>query len=252
MALHDKRIATYDSIADEVYSAVSDDEEENFDDHLPPNPDAPSQQEVQSAVSSARSAAKAAGKYSSVMDTLIGEILEPQVTWAEQLKSRVQEIAGNTDSTWSRINRRKVAAPVNAIVLPSSTGYAAGDIGITIDVSGSISDRELQVFLSEAYGLFSEVQPRSLTLFWVDTEVLRVDRIEDIEDLVNIKGVRGGGTHMPVVFDYVADEMIPLETMVFLTDGYTDFGDEQPYEVIWCITTDNKKASHGTTINIKV
>jgi predicted metal-dependent peptidase len=73
----------------------------------------------------------------------------------------------------------------------------------------------------------------------------------DVNDLLSYKPQGGGGTHMPAIFDKLAEEGITPDALVILTDGYTDYGEPPGYPVIW-VCTSEQVADHGETIPIKV
>ena len=57
---------------------------------------------------------------------------------------------------------------------------------------------------------------------------------------------------MPAIFEKLKEHYeISPDVLVILTDGYTDFGDQPPYDVIWVMTTD-VVAPFGVSLHIKI
>jgi len=241
-------------LADDVYLKVPEpppDKSNGFDQHLPGNPtQQPTKADIQRAVASASEAAKSQGKMPAGMERLVGEIAEPQVKWQDKLRLSINAIAGKDETTWAKPNRRRLAI-IPHVYWPGKTGYSCGKVAMYIDTSGSVSDQELKHFMGECHGLFSEMKPEELWIGSCDSEAYEPELIEDAGDILTYKPKGGGGTHMPAIFDKLAEIDNEPEVLIILTDGYTAFGDAQSYPTIWVCTSD-KVASHGETIRLHV
>lgn len=250
----------YTMIWDEVYCDLDDQPEDEgggggHDEHIYDGPggtgDGTSESGRTCAITTAKNAAKAIGKYPAALAKVIGDILEPSQDWKEILRQTMTANAGKDASTWARPNRRRLAMPPH-IYMPGATGFDTGGVIVGLDVSGSVSEEEKSQFLGELSYILSECKPEWLVLLWVDTEVMHVDEISDVAELADIELWDGGGTDMPVIFDWIKNDGRIPETCLILTDGYTEFGEEQAYRVIWGITAEDIKATHGETIHIDV
>jgi len=224
----------------------------NWDQHMGQNnaANAPSKADIQRAMKSATAAAKAQGKMPGNMERLVNEICEPQVDWTEQLRLNIVTAAGRDDSTWARPNRKRLAISPH-IYLPGTCAHKAGTIVIYGDTSGSVSDGEWSHYFGEMAAIVDELNPEACYLGSCDWEATDPELIESGEDVLTYKPVGGGGTRMPAIFEKLAEHDLVPDVLVILTDGYTDYGDPPPYEVIWVMTTD-QKASHGKSLRIKV
>ena len=251
-----------DDLADDVYLKVPEDKPKgkggstngtgNWDVHMPPSPNspAPSQSQVQRAVKSAAAAAKSQGKTPYGMERLVDEICEPQISWAEQIKLALHRVAGKDASTWARPNRRRLATAPH-VYWPGTESYQVGVIVMVEDSSGSVSEKERSHFFGEMAGILTELTPQQAFVSDCDTVCHPFEEVNDVEDLRSYVTKGGGGTHMPAIFDKLAEEHIVPDALVILTDMYTDFGDPPGYPVIWVATSD-KIADHGETIRIHV
>ena len=80
----------------------------------------------------------------------------------------------------------------------------------------------------------------------------QIDYPESAEEIMELKPKGGGGTHMPAIFERIEKEGLEPETCIILTDGYTDFGDKQDYNVIWGITSEDIEADHGESVFVEI
>lgn len=243
-------------LVDDVYLKIPEDEnqDEGWDTHVPadPNAPAPDKATIQRAVAAAASAAKQMGKLPGGLQRLVDEILDPQVKWTELIRSAITTCVGNTEQTWCRPNRRRLAAAPH-VYWPGRSGIQSGQLAIEIDTSGSIGEKELKVFLSEIHGILSDVMPEKIHVMYVDAqlyndEVIEIDDPNDILDLGKKAG-GGGGTDMTVVFREVEKRQLPVEYIIVLTDGYTPFGEDCGIPTIWAITSD-VVAPWGMTVHV--
>ncbi len=254
-----------DDIVDEVYLKLPDEDDDNgndpsmdnFDDHLPQaEQDQVAKAMLQSAVKKAEEISKMQGKgLPSGAQRLIDQICEPQIPWHEHLrKAMVTVTRGRDEHTWSRPNRRKLAAPPH-VYWPGRAGWKGPAIGVVIDTSGSIGDDELSTFMGELSGILTDLEPSMVYVMYVDDHLHNdtVLEIDDVNDLSRIKQESGGGggTDMTVGFQEAAERQLPIETFVVFTDGYTPFGEDTGIPTIWCMTTD-KEAPWGTTVHVEV
>jgi predicted metal-dependent peptidase len=208
--------------------------------------------EMKAAVASAAAAAKAVGQLPGGLKRFIDEFLEPKVSWEEKLRQCIIARAGNDRYNWSRPNRRKLVSP--GVYMPRRTGMRCGDIVAAIDTSGSVSDHELRMFLSELASILGDVRPESLTIIWCDAKVDQVDVFDTPEDLIHATRAGrtgGGGTSFIPPFEYVRDNNLEPQTFIYLTDGYAPFPREDmaPFPTLWVMSTD-VVAPWGETIPI--
>lgn len=249
-------------LADEVYLKLPDDPEDDnggggWDQHeLAADPSQlPDKGTIQRAVAAAAGAQKATGKMPAGLQRLIDQILEPQVNWAQYLRSAIVTFAGNNEATWCRPNRRRIAVAPH-VYLPGRAGTRSEKCSLEIDTSGSIGDHELQVFLSEAHGIMSDVQPEKLYVGFVDSalyndEIIEIEDVNEVLDLKNKAG-GGGGTDMTVMHQELEKRGISVAYEIILTDGYCDFGEDTGVPTIWCITTESIVSPWGITVHVKI
>lgn len=161
-------------------------------------------------------------------------VLPQPMPWAELLH---EWLRGSSRSGWS--------SPFNAPV-HGSTGLvccgrrkrSAGDIVLVIDTSGSVPARVYDRFLKEAQTILQELRPERLHLLSVSHYVCQAVTLERGDDMpLSLKG--GGGTCFEPAFDWIQQENIQPDVMVYLTDGVAcDIESLQApdYPVLWVST----------------
>lgn len=186
-------------------------------------------------IAQAAQAAKAQGKMPTALAKIIADLIDPGTPWHEILE-RYMTAFTRGDYTWSRPNRRFA----DIAYLPS-TGKVAemGEIVVQVDVSGSISQRELAHYNGHMSRIIEQCRPERVHVLYVDTQVCKHQVFEQGEE-VKLEFYSGGGTDMEAGFEFLAKEGIEPEVFVCLTDGYTDFNVENApsYPVLWCISSD--------------
>jgi predicted metal-dependent peptidase len=208
-------------------------------------------QKVQQAVAAAMQAAKVMGKLPAALERLFGDVLEPKVEWRDHIRSLLARKAGGggydfhkPDDEW--MNRE--------IYVPSRSGYGAGSIVVGVDTSGSIGPKEVDMFLAEVSGILEDLRPRRLFLVWCDAKVHRADECESESDLrvIRAKGAPGGGgTDFRPVFDWIHEQGITPDALVYLTDLLGTFPNQKPsYPVIWGNIYPDGKAPWGDVVDV--
>ena len=191
--------------------------------------------EMKRAVQTALDQAKAMGKMPAALARFADEFLKPQVSWQERLRYCVTRAISRDATTWTKPHRRRLIT--QGVYLPTYTGFGAGDVVVVVDTSGSIGQRELNVFFSELDDILMNCKPTGVTLIGCDAEVNTVFHLESGDDLksqkIDLKG--GGGTSFKPPFAWVDEKGIEPSALIYFTDMYGDFPDREPtYPTIWC------------------
>lgn len=210
------------------------------DEPMSPDEIAEIEQQITQKVAAAATQARLAGQMSGEIERLVNGILNPAVSWQEQLKEYMTELV-NADENWSRRNRRFFN-----VVLPTMLSEAMGELTWIIDSSGSISMEELEVTASELMYLAETVKPTQIRVVWCDAQVAGEQVFEQGEDIkLVMKG--GGGTDMRVALSHVTqyDPMV----VIMSTDGDTPWGDAPDYPLIILMST-NHDAPFGRIIHV--
>lgn len=201
-----------------------------------PQPRERSEIEWQQAVAAGMAVAKAQGKLPAAMELIFGEILTPVVDWKDHIRALFARKVGSGGYDYRKPDRRLI---VRDIVAPGRSGHGAKTVVVGADNSGSIySDPTLLGrFLGEVGGILEDVNPEEIIVIWCDAEVHEVDYVTDPQDVATIQrrgSTGGGGTSFVPVFQWIEDNHVKPDALVYLTDMMGTFPDEAPdYPVIW-------------------
>lgn len=198
-------------------------------------------------IAQAAQAAKARGKLPGKLAEMVADILNVKTPWYDILERYMTDCV-KQDQTWTKPNRRHIGA---GVYLPSiASEPAMGELAIQVDVSGSISKRELDYYNGHLSRIIKQCNPTKVHVLYTDTDVQKYVEFEQGAD-VQLEFYSGGGTDMPAGFDYLNDKGIEPAVFVCLTDGYTGFGEPPSYPVVWCISSDIT-ADHGETVHFEM
>lgn len=212
-----------------------------------------SQAEWKRAIQSAADRAKAQGNMPDNLKRIVDQLVNPKVPWQELLRTIVMRAASRDAHTWAKPHRRRLIT--QGVVLPSYTGFGAGDIVVAIDTSGSIGEHELTAFLSETQNILDVARPSRVWVVPCDAKVHEVTELAVEDDLLANQPPLGGGggTAFEPVFDWVDEEGIVPSALIYLTDMYGSFPENPPaYKTIWCSTSEDMEAPFGETIHIDI
>jgi predicted metal-dependent peptidase len=184
-----------------------------------------------------RQGALTAGKLGSGGIRDLEELLKNKVDWREALREfATTTCTGKEFSTWRRPNRRHLSS---GYYLPTSVSEQVEELGIFIDTSGSIGNREIAQFLGEVKAIAETVKPSRIRLLYWDTRVCADETYEGDEVariIESTKPAGGGGTDITCVCDYLAKNSINLQCAVVLTDGYLgSVWGNWTVPLLWCI-----------------
>lgn len=215
--------------------------------------DKPSDAQWRCAVQSAKDTAKAMGQMPSHLERFVDSLLESKVPWEDKLRKAMTGRIGRNTANWSRLHRRRYIT--QGLIIPTYSGFGAGTIVFAVDTSGSMSEDELKQALGECDKILTDCNPERVILIGCDVCVETVIELHGGDTLQGsvppIGG--GGGTSFTPPFEYVADEKLKPDTLIYFTDTAGTFPSESPpYPVIWCCSEDWKKPPFGEVIPAEV
>ena len=137
----------------------------------------------------------------------------------------------DSQADWLGIDRRFVGQGLYLDELQQTNIKVA----ICMDTSGSVSQKELNQFYSEVYGLLCQSPETEVNLYFADAELHGPYPLMLASELPEPKG--GGGTDFRPFFEKLnereEDELPQLA--IYLTDGYGTYPQEPEYPVLWVI-----------------
>jgi predicted metal-dependent peptidase len=107
---------------------------------------------------------------------------------------------------------------------------------VGVDTSGSISNDDLQTFLSEIYSMFKQYNSIELYLLSFDAEICNDKVIYNESELMDFQFLGGGGTDFRPVFKRLEEEN--YNGLVMFSDGYGTFPEETDINTLWIMTSD--------------
>lgn len=191
-------------------------------------------------LSKALNHAKNRGNVPAGIEEKVEEILEPKIDWREVLYRNITSRIP-TDFTYQMPSKKSRSI---GVYLPD-TKCEGLDVIVSVDTSGSISNRELGQFLGEMVNIAETFNGVNMTIVEHDADIQEVYEVRNgnkgkIMD-IDIKG-RGGTNHF-CVFDWLEENKYrnKSKVLVCFTDGYTSVPDKEPrgLETIWVLTNDD-------------
>jgi predicted metal-dependent peptidase len=178
---------------------------------------------------------------------LIEDITKPTLPWQTILQNHMNGYA-KEDYSWSRPNRRYMPA---GFYLPHRHSEGLNQITCGDDVSGSMSQDDLNAIFNEQKYIWETLKPIRMRVQTFDTHV-HMDKIfveGDTLDGLQLKG--GGGTNVQPLIESIKKEL-PEVALIF-TDGHfskPDMSGTEATDIFWIIK-DNKGFDnpHGTVIH---
>jgi predicted metal-dependent peptidase len=196
--------------------------------------------EIKEAMIQAASAA-GAGKVPAGIQRMIKDMTEPKISWRELVNQEIQSIIRN-DYSFTRPNRKSMHS---GAILPGMKEATTIDIGIGIDMSGSIGQEDATVFLSEVKCILDKYEDFKINLWCFDTEIYNWKEIthDNSHELMDYEPQGGGGTDFMANWEFMKENGIEPKKFIMFTDGYPcgDWGDEQYCDTIF-IVKGNKEA----------
>ncbi len=175
--------------------------------------------------------AQQAGKLDGEFAKLVDFFLQPQLSWQSLLAQYMSTLARD-DFSYARPSRRSGNA-----ILPSLRSSQI-DITVAIDTSGSITQEEINEFISEINAIKSNMRA-SITLIACDEKVNDnlIWRFEAWDELQFPASLGGGkGTNFNPVFDYIDKQDSPSSVLIYFTDAKGKFPQFEPnYPVMWLV-----------------
>lgn len=174
------------------------------------------------------------GKIPESIDVLMKDInKKPEVSWNNYLKRILGIMPQGHKKTVMRRNRRQ---PERFELKGTLPGRIA-ELIIAIDVSGSITDVEIDYMMTEIFDIVKN-SDFDITIIECDSQVRRVYKVKNRSQVKKKIDTRGGTRFSPV-FQYIKEKRLTNKVIVFFTDG---IGEKElsvelrNNKVIWVLT----------------
>lgn len=160
------------------------------------------------------------------------------VNWKKEVRYFINKLVYHGQrSTRSRINRREQTLASNRTghlkdiyLHPGKKKQYTSRLLVAIDTSGSVTDKELEEFVTEVNGMIDHVQCEYICF---DTKMYGPPKpfSKKAKDL-EIEG--RGGTNFYPVCEFIDEEK--YDGLIIMTDGFAPFPPKPRARVMWCLT----------------
>jgi predicted metal-dependent peptidase len=244
----------YDDMGtEEIYKLLPENPPQECDMDIQPGEGDPEQlaQDVQDILVRAQIQSKMAGDKPGTIpgdiQIYLDGLLNPVLPWNNILRKYINTFTKN-DYSFRKPNRRFFPQ----YHLPSLAGEKLMNLAIAVDTSGSVSDHNFHVFVSEVAAIFRMMKPEEITLVQFDTEIKSVDKLKDLNDLSRCKFTGRGGTLIGPVLEW-ANNTKPQLLLVFSDGGFNFYDTQTKSETLWVIHNNPKwSPPWGKTIHYEV
>jgi predicted metal-dependent peptidase len=194
-------------------------------------------QEVKQAIINAAQGAEA-GSIPKGVERMIKQHTNPVMPWRELIQTNLTS-AIRTDFSFMRPNRR--GWHMDAI-MPGMTPGEEIDVVVSLDMSGSITDKQGQAFLGEIAGMMDAFDGYKVHVFCFDTETYNPQDFtsENMDTIDSYEPTGGGGTDFDCIFSYLKENAIVPKRLIVFTDGYPcgSWGEPDYCDTTWIIHGD--------------
>lgn len=173
-----------------------------------------------------------AGKLSPEMARMVDLFLQPKLPWRSLLAQHLSATARNDYSYTRPTSRRGDPA-----VFPGLRSEEI-DLVVAVDTSGSIRESEIGQFFSEINAIKGQIRAR-IALLCCDDEIGKqfpvfFEAWDEFKFEPEVKG--GGGTDFRPVFDWIDQQDMKPDTLVYFTDASGKFPRFEPnYPTLWLV-----------------
>jgi predicted metal-dependent peptidase len=190
------------------------------------------EQEWKDRIAKAAVDARTRGKLPGKWQTVINDFLQPKLEWRSILLDTVVSNARN-DYRLFPPNKKHLW---RGFYLPSMRGEEI-NIAMYIDVSGSITDKEIQEALSETCGICQQFSEFTIYLRTFDTHITGRWELHPFDPVPRIVTGRGGTNFEEACREA---EKLPVSTVVIFSDLEAPFPKAPMLPVIWLSVGDKK------------
>jgi len=167
------------------------------------------------------------------LDRLIKRAKKSKISWRELLYRYINTHA-KIDYTMFPSNKKHL---YRGVALPSISSSEL-KIAIAIDTSASISNEDLEAFLSEVEYIMQNFQHYQIKLIECDYKIQNITTLTPMEPIVSkVKG--GGSTDFRPVFEYLENLNEDYQFLIYFSDAKGVFPNYTPsIDTLWVLTKD--------------
>ena len=207
----------------------------------------PDKNDVISKVIAAASTAKltnSVGDIPSEISTTLDKFLNPKLPWDRILFQFFNDL-NQPERSYRRFNRR-----YDDPLLPGESPTSGLEhIIFYLDISGSVTDEQIDRFNSEVRSIRQELEPELLTLVTFDTEIHDVYVFQKDDPFEKLVITGRGGTDFQCIMDHAVYHK-PTAIVIFTDLGVNYIPNNPNLPVVWvCIDNETKTVPYGKLIH---
>lgn len=183
----------------------------------------------------------AKGKMPNEFKELLDKLNEkPEISWQQYLRRNIGKLPAGYKKTITRKDRRQP----ERLDIRGRLSRKVTEIVVAIDISGSISDKEIEQILTEVLGIVKNSSSQ-ITIIECDNQIRRVYKAKNKKDIKGKLDTRGGTAFSPV-FEYLKKKAMKDCLLIYFTDGV---GEEEltsipmNRNILWVLTGKGEKLS---------
>jgi predicted metal-dependent peptidase len=191
---------------------------------------------------------QAAGSVPADVQVFLDSLLKPKLPMAAHLRKFFNAI-DKSNYSWQKLNRR-----FYPMLMPGLQGKKLGHIAFAFDMSSSVSDKDIQRYVSELMAVIRNLKPERITLVQFTCEIKSVHRLKTVRDMANLELRGRGGTDIEPLMEWAKINK-PTALCVFTDGEYSHPSFNPGCPVMWMIHGYSKDMFHcdfGTTIRFDV
>jgi len=181
---------------------------------------------------------------------------KPVINWKREVRYFINKLVlAGRKTTRTRINRREQSLRKGredklkgVYIHPGNKRDYTSKLLVAIDTSGSVSNTEVQAFLSEINGMIEHVKC-DVTMF--DTKIL-MEPVEVKKKISSFNIVGRGGTNFAPIIKYVDEHK--YDGLIIMTDGFAPFPAKPKARVLWAISPqgDSVQPPYGKRVKVEI
>jgi predicted metal-dependent peptidase len=156
----------------------------------------------------------AKGKIPDSIDELLRQMnKKAELMWKDYLRRLLGTLPAGYKKTSTRRDRRQP----DRLDIRGRLSRHIAQIVVAIDISGSVSDKELEQIMGEIFALIKNY-PSQFTIIECDSDIRRVYQVRNIKEIKKKVNTRGATKFSPV-FDYMIKSKMKNHVLIYFTDG---------------------------------
>ena len=204
------------------------------------------EREIGIATEKALQSAKASGQSSSRMKGVLEDAQVQREPWFSHLRRYITTLNARAYN-WARIDTRRAVSL--GIIAPQMRTEQMGQILVSIDESGSLTDPQLSAIGAHLSDICRDCRPKSVVVIRHTDEVTHVEEFEGPDYRMVLERKSTGGTDFRPVFDLIATDYSGAQVVLMMTDMYGPMGDvPPPCDVLWVTSSRDVQAPFGEII----